>query len=160
MADDNRGGEPIRAPDEAGNWSTIKQIAGALKVHLNSLLAGEDQFLNGIAVFAAGSEYAAGSAASDAGNITLGALGAAGDLLTSLTIRLASVGGTCTTKILDGSAELEAYTIVTQADNTTQTIIINGGLGLRSKNGGWRINCDISAGTIGNVKYVAAGNFT
>lgn len=139
-----------------GRSSKWDATNSAAHVNLSTLISGENQTLNALATYPAASEYQEGSAATDAGSITLGAVGAAGDFLGTVTIRLAAVGGTCTTSIIDGSTTLDSLTVVAQADNTKVEIPVN----RQSKNGAWKISCDISAGTIANVKYGATGLFS
>lgn len=133
-------------------------INGGAGVAVTNLLSREDP-VHGQGTYDSGVQYQAGSATVDDGTITFGAPGALGDRLTAVTVRAAAVGGTVTVKVMDGATEIEAYR-VTVADNNSATILINGGRGAISVNGAWGIKCDISAGTIGNVKYVAHGTFS
>jgi hypothetical protein len=129
---------------------------GARLVYNVALLAGENPALGGIGVYAAGCEYIAGSGVSDAADITLGTVGAAGDLLEEIVIRNTSATYAVTVTIKDSSTALDAYTEVVAAGGRTRIAV-----GLLSKNGAWKLNLDIAAGgTISEVKYLAAGAFS
>lgn len=129
MADDNRGGEPIRAPDESGNWSTIKQIAGALKVYLSSLLAGEDQFNNLIRTASAAPDYKV--LVANAADQVCGAVGAAGDYLHDIQLSVTAAG---TIVIKDGST-----TIFTHNFTAAQAVPVTIPVARFSVTGAWRI---------------------
>ncbi len=129
---------------------------GARLVYLTSLMAGENQTLNAIAVYAAGNEYLDGAGVTDAADITLGAVGAAGDLLEEIVIRNTSATYAVTVTIKDGSTTLAGLTTVVAAATTTRIPV-----SALSKNGAWKLNLDIAAGgTITDVKYTAFGAFS
>jgi hypothetical protein len=139
-----------------GGVTPLGGVADAAKVYLASLLSGEDPIVGGLAVFAAGSEYVAGSATTDAADITLGANGAAGDLLEEVVVRNGSGSSAVTLAIKDGTTELLAYRITIALGVTARVPV-----GLRSRNGGWKINLDAAtAGEIGNMHYCANGSFS
>lgn len=131
----------------------IEVVGNALKVYLASLLSGEDQFIGALGTIPAANEYVEGSGA--AGDIVLGSTGAVGDFLADVRVRAAAVGGTVTVTVKDGSTTLDSFTH-TFADNTTNVFAVN----RRSKNGGWKITLAVSAGTLANAKYGAAGSFS
>lgn len=139
-----------------GGITPLGGVGDAAKVFLVSLLAGEDQFLNGLGVFAAGSEYAAGAGVTDAQDITLGAVGAAGDLLEEVVVQNASGTSAVTAIIKDGSTEIRALRTVVATGATARIPV-----GLRAKNGGWKLNLDAAtAGEITNMHYLCTGSFS
>lgn len=133
---------------QANNLPNRNDLAGG-----SFLIYGENPALNVIETVPGASDYQEWSGAT--GDVVLGAVGAAGDFLGEIRVRAASVGGTVTTVIKDGTIPLDSFTTTAQADNTTVTIVVN----RKSKQGGWRINQTVSAGTIANVKNNAAGKF-
>lgn len=147
----------IRAldPNSSTPEDYLGRVSDALKVHMSSLLSGEDMSLNAIAVFPAGSEYQAGAGVTDAADITLGVVGAAGDLLEEVVIRNTDAQYV-DVAIKDSTTALNALTTRVAAGTTARIVV-----GLRSRNGGWRINLDINTGgTMANVHYLAMGVFS
>lgn len=153
MATMKIGGRPATEVAGGPKIEDLLSVNGSLNVNMTSLLAGENQTLNGIAVYAAGSEYVAGSATGS--DITLGSVGAAGDLLEEVVIRNTDGAGTATIVIKDSTTTLDAYTTTVAASGNTRIAV-----GLLSVNGAWKLNITISAGTVGNIKYLACGVFS
>lgn len=137
----------------SGDEEPVKSTGNAIWVFLKSPLSGEDQFLQALGIIPADNEYQEGAGAG--GDIVLGSVGAVGDFLGEVRVRAASVGGTVTLTIKDGSTTLDSFT-TTVADNATAVVTVN----RRSKTGGWKITLAVSAGTLANAKYGARGLFS
>lgn len=159
MATVKIGGRPATEVSGGPKIEDLLSVNGSLNVNMTSLLAGENQTLNGIAVYPAGSEYIAGAAVTDGAAITLGTVGAAGDLLIEVLVRNAGTGGATgnlTVSIQDGSTTIDALTTVI-AEGSNATLRVNS----ISINGAWKLTLDSAvAGGITAAKYVATGVFT
>jgi len=136
----------------------VEWVGGAAKVYIASLFAGENQALNALETIPA-NEYRAGAAVTNAADITLGAVGAAGDYCDEILVRndgAAGNTGVLTVEVKDSTTLIDALK-TTIAEGASATLRIRA----KSVNGAWKLKITAAvAGGIANAKYAATGLFS
>lgn len=138
----------------------VEWVGGAAKVYLASLLSGENPSLNVLETINGGNEYVSGAFVTSGTAVTLGAVGAAGDVLETVWVFNGSASPFTAFTITDGTTVIDFLTpgMTTLAAGAYGVYQIPGGP-LKSKNGAWKITATC-IGTMSLIKYGAKGLFS
>lgn len=154
-----------RTFNEATNKSEdVRSTSHAMWAYLISRIAGED-LVNGVVNTLPGTgEYWASTfnGTASAAAKTLGAVGAAGDILEAFTIYNNSGSPFTDLTITDGSTVLTALDLgagKTLATGSRYTFTMPGGMPKRSQNGAWKVTVTC-IGTMANIAIFVAGSLS